>query len=51
MKIRPTLPPSKRISTIRLVLLLAGMAGLTSCSTPMALSGPHGHLSAKLSKG
>lgn len=48
MIIRPTLPPSKRISTIRLLLLLAGMAGLTSCSTPMTLSGPHGHLSAKL---
>lgn len=48
MKIRPTLPLTKRISTIKLVLLLAGMAGLTSCSTPMTLVGPQGHLSAKL---
>ena len=28
--------------------MFAGIAGLTSCSTPMTLVGPQGHLSAKL---
>ena len=48
MKALHTLTPTKGISLLGLVLMFAGIAGLTSCSTPMTLIGPQGHLSAKL---